>query len=151
QKGDDAWRYLFLTSGKGFTPARMCSQYAQARRRNPKGSFFDALKSPTSDISLERAEKLSARFNLGAVRASKGVLVYLETRSVKEMAKALGHKKYSPKTLSHYLPAPIFDFFQSRWIRIFQQGMIVEAMKESALLLEATEFRTMAEFHEFMQ
>lgn len=151
QKGDDAWRYLFLTSGKGFTPARMCSQYAQARRWNAKSSFFDAIKNPTNDITPEHAEKLSARFNLGAVRASKGVLVYLETRSVKEMAKALGHKEYSPKTLSHYLPAPIFDFFQSRWIRIFQQGMIVEAMKESAWLLEATEFCTMHEFHEFMQ
>ncbi len=151
QKGDDAWRYLFLTSGKGFTPARMCSQYAQARRRNPKGSFFDALKNPTSDITLEGTKKLSARFSLGALRASKGVLVYLETRSVKEMANALGHKEYSPKTLSHYLPTPIFDFFQSRWIRIFQQGIIIEAMKNSALLLEATEFCTMHEFHVFMQ
>lgn len=33
QKGDDAWRYLFLTSGKGLTPSRMCSQYAQAKKR----------------------------------------------------------------------------------------------------------------------
>lgn len=149
--GNDHWRYLFLTSGYGFNPERMCSQYAQARRRLLNGSFYDTLRLPSSGMTDEHANKLSDRFDLGALRASKGVLVYLKTRSVKAMAQALGHKEYSPKTLSHYLPAPVFDFFQSRWIRIFQQGIIVEAMKDSPLLLSATEFSSMNEFHEFMK
>ncbi len=150
-RGNGHWRYLFLTSGYGFSPERMCSQYAQARRRLLNGSFYDKLRIPSPQMTVEHANKLSERFDLGALRASKGVLVYLKTRSVKTMAQALGHKEYSPKTLSHYLPAPVFDFFQSRWIQIFQQGIIVKAMKNSPLLLGATEFSSINEFHEFMK
>ena len=150
-KGDDHWRYLFLTCGRGFKPEKMGSQYAQARTMTSNGSFFEILRQPSDEITSEHAIKLSSRFDLGSLRASKGVLVYLKTRSAKAMSEALGHKEYSSKTLSHYLPTPILDFFQSRWIRIFQQGMIAEAMKDSPLLLEATEFNTIGEFHEFMQ
>jgi hypothetical protein len=150
-KGDDNWRYLFLTCGRGLKPEKMCSQYAQARKVALNGSFFEVLRQSSDEITSEHASKLSSRFDLGSLRASKGVLVYLETRSTKAMSEALGHKEYSSKTLSHYLPTSILDFFQSRWIRIFQQGMIAEAMKDSPLLLEATEFNTIGEFHEFMQ
>ena len=148
-KGDDNWRYLFLSCNKGFYLTRMCSQYPKAKVS--KNSFYQELAKETVDVKASHAEKLSARFELNALRASKAVLVYIETRSSKKMAEVLGHKKYSPKTISHYLPEPILDFFQSRWIRIFQQGLIVEAMKESPHLLNSTEFNTMDEFHEFMK
>ena len=148
---DDGWRYLFLTSGRAFVPTRMQSQYAHARTWTGNNSFYDKLCVPSLGMAPEQAKKLSDRFNLGTLRASKGVLIYLKTHDVKAMAKALGHKEYSPKTLSHYLPALIFDFFQSRWIRLFQQGMIVEAMKESHYLLEAAAFNSMNEFHIFMK
>lgn len=148
--GDDNWRYLFLSCGKSTIPGRMPAQYAHARRHSKK-SFYDALYTPTQDITQEQAEKICARFNLGSLRASKAVLIYLETRNVEIMSKALGHKNYNPRALAHYLPTPIFSFFQSRWIRIFQQGMIVEAMKDSHLLLESTEFNSMNEFHDFMK
>ena len=148
-KGDDNWRYLFLSCNKGFSLSRMCSQYHQAK--DSKKSFYQELAKETSDMKVEHAEKLSARFELNALRASKAVLVYLQTRSITKMAEVLGHKEYSPKSISHYLPEPILDFFQSRWIRIFQQGLIVEAMKDSPHLLNATEFNTMDEFHEFMK
>jgi hypothetical protein len=150
-RGNDSWRYLFLTCGKGFRPERMGSQYAQAKRRFSQGSFYHKLCTPSVGMSTEHANKLSQRFDLGSLRASAGVLIFLKTRSAKTMAKALGHKEYSPKTLSHYLPEPVFDFFQSRWIRIFQQGIIIEAMKDSPQLLDATAFGSMDEFHEFMK
>jgi hypothetical protein len=46
------------------------------------------------------------------------------------MAEALGHKYYRPELLSFYLPESILNFFQSRWIRIFQKGIICEAIVE---------------------
>lgn len=148
-KGDDNWRYLFLVCGGGFSPYRMTATYASAKKSQK--TFYQALCSPSKDMTQEHAEKLSKRFSLGALRASKGVLIYLETRSVTAMAEALGHKEYSTYLLSHYLPETILDFFQSRWIRIFQQGIIIEAMKDSHLLLSATEFNNMNEFHVFMK
>ncbi len=149
-KGDDNWRYLFLSCGKSSIPGRMPAQYAHSRRHSKK-SLYDALCVPTQDVTQQQAEKISARFNLGSLRASKAVLIYLETRNVEGMSKALGHKDYNPRALAHYLPTSIFNFFQSRWIRIFQQGIIVEAMKDSHLLLEATEFNSINEFHDFMK
>jgi len=90
-------------------------------------------------------------FSLRSLRATKGVLVFLEKGSVEAMAKALGHKFYTSKLIEHYLPKPILEFFQERWVRIFLTGLIVEAMKESVFLLEATAFESMAELDEFMR
>ncbi|MDP1574552.1 MAG: hypothetical protein Q8L78_06440, partial [Coxiellaceae bacterium] len=149
KNGNDNWRYLFLSCKKGFILSRMSSQYTGAKKG--KGTFFQELSKETNDMQSENAEKLSSRFMLNALRSSKAVLVYLETRSVSKMAKTLGHKEYCPKLLSCYLPESILDFFQSRWIRIFQQGIIVEAMKDSPFILDATKFNTIHEFHEFMK
>jgi hypothetical protein len=66
------------------------------------------------------------------------------------MSKALGHTAYHPKLLDHYLPKPILDFFQERWIRIFQTGIVVESLKESKYLLEASDFKSMEDLHQFL-
>lgn len=153
-QGDDSWRRLFLTSGKGFS-------YPQAGRvtswRSPK---FNSL---TSVSSLERQfskhtqlrdyslKQFLNRVTLGSIRASRGVQIYLSTKSVHEMAEALGHAKFKPELLSHYLPESILAFFQTRWVRIFQKAFICEAMKDSPYLLEATEFESMEELHEFLK
>lgn len=89
------------------------------------------------------------RVSLTSLRASCGVAVYLRTKDVTEMAKALGHAKYDPSLLGRYLPEAILAFFQTRWIRIFQRSFICEAMKDSPYLLEATTFETMDELHVF--
>lgn len=93
-KGDAHWRYLFLTCGRGFKPEKMSSQYAQARKMTSNSSFFEKLRQPSDEMASEHASKLSARFNLGSLRASKGVLVYLKTRSAKAMSEALGHEEF---------------------------------------------------------
>ena len=147
--GDNNWRYLFLTCGNGFSPSKMESQYHHAKRS--KNTIYQELSKQANKMHSDRTEKISDNFNLSALRASKAVLIYLQSRSVKAMSDALGHKEYNSKTLSHYLPDPILDFFQTRWIRIFQQGLIVEAMKDSPHLLIATKFSSMSDFHEFMK
>ncbi len=71
------------------------------------------------------------------MRASCGVRVYLETNSVHEMSKVLGHEHYDPKLINHYLPKPLWDYFTNRWVRLFQNAIVYEAMKDSPYLFDA--------------
>ena len=66
------------------------------------------------------------------------------------MAEILGHENYNPSLLTHYLPEPIIHFYQSRWIRTFQKGIIYEAMKDSEFLLKAIGFKDMETLDEFL-
>lgn len=152
---NDNWRCLFLTCGRGLsTPnAGLIPSFNSAKLENAPDLKANLLKSFRSLTSMTDKELLTfiLRLNLSGVRASRGVQIYLKTKSVQEMAKALGHANYSPTLLSHYLPEPILAFFQTRWIRIFQKAFICEAMKESPYLMEATQFDSMDELNFFLQ
>lgn len=150
KEGDDDWRYLLLSCGKGFgKPYRI-------RKLSPQTCFKERLRSIAAgihthcNISLPEAEALAKRFSLGRLRASAGTLVYLETQSVHKMAEALGHKYYEPDLLSRYLPPALQEFFQERWIRIFQNGILAEALKDSPFLLQSTDFDTEEELSSFL-
>lgn len=67
------------------------------------------------------------------------------------MSKALGHTKYDPQLLSHYLPASILDFFQRRWILLFQKGIICESLKDSSFLFKASNFKNMEQLNTFLE
>jgi hypothetical protein len=147
---DDSWRYLFLTCGQGFAyPGRIKSLSNATSLPDRSRQLADAL-GETSSLIYEERLALAKRFSLQSLRASAGVLVYLNTKNAEKMAKALGHKNYDYNLLSRYLPDPLLVFFQERWIRIFQVGMIVEALKESEYLLQATDFQNMDELHAFL-
>jgi len=127
---DDAWRYLLLTCCQGFAyPVRIKKLSDFLGDPYRVRQLADAL-GDTSSLSFEKRLELATRFSLTSLRASAGVLVYLNTHSLEKMAKALGHKKYNHRLISYYLPDPLLDFFQERWVRIFQTGMIVEALKQ---------------------
>lgn len=155
EKGDDTWRMLFLTCGASFfNPGRVSSRpYCLSNLQNHPitrkrvTAKFEAFTPLRGDALLE----FITRITPSRVRASCGVAVYLETRDVKKMSEALGHIRYSRNVLEHYLPSPILAFFQSRWIRIFQRGMICLAMQDSPYLLQATDFLSMEELHEFLR
>ncbi len=66
------------------------------------------------------------------------------------MSKALGHTRYNPKLISHYLPKEIQTFFQERWVRIFQRSLICESLKDSQYFLEATSFQSIEELDRFL-
>jgi hypothetical protein len=150
-RGDDSWRFLLLTTGRGFSyPTRAlnlsawCIDERQCARRVDEAE--EACR-----IERAEAENLMSRFTLSALRASVGISIYLDTGSVQKMAQALGHAEYSPKLLEHYLPVSILEFFQSRWIRLFQTGMIVYAMKGSDLLLEASGLKSTEALNAFLE
>ena len=150
-KGDDNYRYLFLSCVMGFShPApiidslRVKSCPAACEKRI--NQFIES----ADNCDDREVKELVKRLTPTKFRATIGVQVYLETGSTKAMSEALGHIKYIPELLSHYLPEPILQFFQSRWIRIFQKGIVCEAMKDSPLLLRASNFKTMDDIDLFL-
>ncbi|MCA7889722.1 hypothetical protein LGM58_41835 [Burkholderia contaminans] len=144
------WRYLLITTGAGFAiPSRLadistCTSDKQ-RVRNTAKAIAEVCR-----ISKEEAEDLSKSFSLPSLRASLGVLEYIRTCSGEAMAKKLGHAKYERRLLAHYLPEAIRKFLRTRYIRIMQTGILVEAMNGSPYLLEASGFRSIDELNTFL-
>ncbi|MCT9811344.1 hypothetical protein N0K08_11910 [Acidovorax sp. Be4] len=148
-KGDDNWRYLLLTAGKGFAYPRRVNRIASLSS-TPASLLRLKTSARRAGMNEVEAERFSDRFSLATLRASAGTLVFIETKSVEKMAKALGHAKYEPALLDRYLPKVLRDFFQERWIRIFQTGIIVQALQESKHLLKASGFSSMREVDLFL-
>jgi hypothetical protein len=149
-KNDDNWRYLLLTSREGFSyPSRIKRLSSDSEVKIRVLKFADSLKN-TSLLTNEQRIQYAMKFSLSSLRASVGVLVYLRTRSIKEMSQALGHAKLKGQLIERYLPEPILSFFQERWIRIFQTGILVEALKESDYLMQVSGFESIHELHEFL-
>jgi hypothetical protein len=67
------------------------------------------------------------------------------------MSHALGHADYDPTLLNRYLPEPLRRFFQERWIRLLQNGVILESMKGSPHAVEASDFESLPEVDEFLR
>lgn len=114
-----------------------------------KESFKKFLQN--KDIPLNYINDLASHTYLSKIRASAAIQVYFETENTTKMAQVLGHTSYNPKLLSHYLPQSILDFYQQRWIRIFQKGLICEALKNNPLLLQASNFETMEQLDDFLK
>lgn len=148
-RGDDNWRSFLLSSGKSFGyPSPI---------KNISGLFIHPKNRKNLSSSLERqgldrrsAESIADRLTLATLRASIGVRVYLDTGSVHAMSEAMGHVEFNPSLLDHYLPLQVQRIFRERWIRIFQTSLIVEAVKGTDLVLEASGLSSMQELDEFL-
>ncbi|WP_411960664.1 hypothetical protein ACK3BE_09545 [Pseudomonas mandelii] len=154
KKGDPKWRELFLTCGEGFgypitadTSPWTSNLLVEG---NPLTERLTAEFKKHTKLSGSKLIELIKNVTLSKLRATCGVSVYLKTRSVKEMANALGHKKYDGELLGSYLPDAILMFFQTRWIRIFQRAIVCEAMKGSDYFMQVVGFKTVAEVDEFL-
>ncbi len=155
--GDSNWRKLFLTSGQAFAYPKV--GITDAFRKADKPLLKETKLSQKMEQEFKKYTDLrgadfrrfAIKITLSSIRASTGVLVYLQTQSVDKMAKALGHATYDSKLLDQYLPDSIQAFFQTRWIRIFQRAFICHAMKDSPFLIRATDFGSMHELHEFLK
>lgn len=151
EAGIDDWRYLFLH----------CNQYINRPNRPGMKRWGGYTDKETMDVivaefarhsSLGDAElrRLVSRVSTTSYRPSVAVENYLTHNSVTMLARSLGHNTYRADLLTSYLPQVILDFFQTRWVRIFQKGIILEAMKDSPYILEACGFENMDELHEFL-
>lgn len=149
------WKELFISCGQGFSPLGSSAPPVWNRSKFEKSpKVYEDLRpqfAPYEHMLRCDLQQFIERVTLTTIRSSCGVEVYLRTKSVVEMSKALGHTRYDAELLKRYLPDAILSFFQSRWIRIFQRSFICEAMKDSPYLLEATDFSNMDELHTFLK
>lgn len=90
-----------------------------------------------TDIEINLINELYKNFTLTKLRATVAVKVFLDTNSITIMSEVLGHETLDHRLINTYLPEPLWDYFSDRWIRIFQNQIIFEAMKDSKLILEA--------------
>jgi|GEM_PF-1028226 len=150
-RNDDNWRFLLLTCEQGFAYPRRISRLATDTSEPTRlKNLADEIRLFT-DKSYKDSEAITKTFSLSTLRATAGVLIYLHTRDVSKMAHALGHTTYNRNLLSRYLPDAILEFFQDRWIRIFQTCVVIDAMKDSSYLLPATGFKDISELNEFLE
>ncbi|MGE8050006.1 hypothetical protein ACQKPT_17120 [Pseudomonas monteilii] len=137
---------LFITTGAGLqTPKGPKTLTASRVLRPQMANDFKRLGVPD-----DKALTLSQLCTLTAVRALGGVARYIETESLVAASKALGHTHFDYKLLKRYIPKPLITFFSDRWMRVFHQGFILEAMEGSPYSLAATDFSTQEEVHQFL-
>lgn len=143
QKGDVNWRKMILTatSTNVVRPSNLNTTLHSANE------FYDWLQDKSffdkcSDIKSIDAKAISEIHSLRSIRRHRGFQIYLETRSMDAVAEALGHEKKDANLLTSYLPKPLMDFFNARWIRQFQNAILLEAMKDSVYRLDAVNLST---------
>jgi hypothetical protein len=130
KEGDDSWRLLLITCGSTFGKPRKYTFKAGSLGKDRMTHVIKKLMK-VNEISLETATEIYSGMCLSSIRATGGVVTFLKNGSVHEMAESLGHTEYDHRLLNRYLPKPISKFFRDRWIRIFQNGIIAEALKDS--------------------
>ncbi|WP_028627171.1 hypothetical protein [Metapseudomonas resinovorans] len=151
---NDNYRQLFITSGTAISVFNRASatvwNESVFRNTDYLREKLIAQFRPHSDLPLDELVEFIKKVRLTKVRVSRGVEVFIQTKSSEAMSKALGHEHYYPDLLSHYLPDALLAFIKARWIRIFQKALICEAMKDSPHLLQVTRFNTMEELDIFL-
>jgi hypothetical protein len=140
--GGSDWRYVLLVANIQ-KPYRLGNTADAVQRQ---GDYHDALVVDSYDINRQviltrnDAKELASLVSPRSLRKAKGLQIYLETHSLKAVAEALGHKMVDINLLESYLPKPLMDYFNKRWIRQFQNVIIFEALKESSYLFDALDF-----------
>jgi hypothetical protein len=140
RKNDIAgWRNLIV-----YLNAPLASPKVLKRSSNMNSTFRHFLRQ-----HRDRLGRLADVVTFSRLRSTKGTLVFLETKDLAAMAKALGHSENT--SLRHYMPDALWEYFSNRWIRIFQNLLIIDAVKNTPYLLDATDFSTMEELDNFLR
>jgi hypothetical protein len=153
KQGNEDWRYMLITTnGLNSQPKSMKWIKTNDSSHKKFQNVFICASTNTkgeSILSRDESKHLAPLISLRATRSSRAIQIYLETNSVRAMSEALGHSNYNPNLLSSYLPDVLLEYFNSRWVRIFQNSIVYEAMKDSPYLIEAIDF-TVDELDEFL-
>lgn len=138
-KGFEGWRSLFVYTGN---PLGAPGYFKRTTNINSAFRVF----------ALENKEKLGPladQVTIPRIRSTRGVIAFLETMDITAMARELGNS--SETSLRYYLPDSIWDYFTIRWIRIFQNLLIVTATKDTPYMQRALNFSTAGEMDEFLK
>lgn len=148
--GDPSWRFLLLSGRGGFSKPRVITKLDKYNGRTLKTvPLYINLRSMKT-ITAEKKTSIISSLSLRSVRASRAIQIYLETLSEEAVARELKHSDNSRGLMEKYLPAAIREFTMERWLRLFQNAIIFEAMKDSPYLLESLDFNTQEELDEFL-
>lgn len=148
--------YMLLISTTAFTEPRKVIKIENTIYSGINRYLKEVFEIQTSDetrriiTKKEEAADIFRNLTLTKFRASCAVRVYLETMSVHKMSIALGHKEYSHKLIDSYLPDILWKYFTNRWIRIFQNALIYESMKNSKYLYDSVDF-TYEQLNDFIK
>lgn len=96
-----------------------------------------------------RLGNLAEQVTIPRIRSTRGVLVFLESMDLTKMARELGNTNET--SLRHYLPDSLWEYFTTRWVRIFQNLLIVEATKDTPYMQRALHFSSATEMDEFLR
>ena len=96
-----------------------------------------------------RLGNLAEQVTIPRIRSTRGVLVFLESMDLTKMARELGNTNET--SLRHYLPDSLWEYFTTRWVRIFQNLLIVEATRDTPYMQRALHFRSATEMDEFLR
>ncbi|WP_341961876.1 hypothetical protein [Pseudomonas sp. RC10] len=151
---DPNWQKLFLTSGTSFSyPKSANVNLLTADKIESQLPIRKMLIEKVGPFTEKHGDELTIflkKLSIGRIRAQSAVADYIKHQSLSRLARKLGHAFYNKDLMESYLPVAIYDFFATRYIRIFQKGIICEAMKDSPLLLRAAKFDTFEELHNFL-
>lgn len=135
----DGWRRLIIYVG---TPMGKPAFFKSVSNINSTFRSF-ALRNSS------RLGDLAELVTISRIRAQRGIIVFLEKFDVKAMARELGNE--AATSMRHYLPDAIWNYFANRWIRIFQNLLIVEATKDTPYMQRALMFQNAHELDEFLK
>lgn len=146
---EPTWRNMLLTAIT--TRARSVDRIGNLDRASQYLDWLSdpLLLDPNNPMEHDEVIRLTDLVSLRSVRRHKGLQIYLETRSMTAVSEALGHKKKDLGVLASYLPEPLMDFFNERWIRQFQSAILLEAMKDSKYRFDAVNI-TVKDIEEFL-
>lgn len=82
------------------------------------------------------------------IRATEGVLEWFRTGSVRATSRKLGNTK--KVVLENYIPKELITAFSTRLVRRIQNVIIVSATYNEDYLLDAVDFESLTEVHEFI-
>jgi len=142
ENGNTKWRkMLLIASIVNAMPVKSIKNLNNSRQ------YLEWLSDPSlfePNCSMKQGDaiKLADLTTLRSVRKHRGLQIYLETRSMTAVSEALGHKQKDLSLLTSYLPEPLMDFFNDRWVRQFQSAILLEAMKDSKYKLDAVNMTT---------
>ena len=106
--------------------------------------IFDDYHEELSTVSIDRRS-----FTLSHIRNSRGILRWLETGSVQEMAAHMGNTKAT--VMSCYLPPWLRKQMDVLLIRKFQQKTIILATADTDWQLPASDFETAEQLRAFIE
>ncbi|HCE3245590.1 hypothetical protein [Vibrio parahaemolyticus] len=131
------WRKMLIKAA--YHKAEWEDRFGKNMTNKTSTSFFRRWVADYSHSELSNSDKslLSEVVSLRSARRLRAIRIYIETRSLRAVSEALGHKMVDMAILSRYLPESLMTFFNARWIRQFQNALIYQAMENSEYLFEA--------------